>query len=219
MVKIAHIADVHWRGLSRHDEYRQIFESFIYSVQRDGIEHIFIAGDIFHTKTIGISPEYIQQLTWWLTSMSNVCDVHIMLGNHDGNLVNSSRQDAITPIVEAINSNKIHLYKMSGNYEFAPGYVWCIFSLFDSNSWDTVKPVPGKVNIACYHGPVWGCRTETDWVIEDGINVDYFSEFDFAFLGDIHKMQYLGYKDAEIIVDESELGKYPNSTIIEEISL
>ena len=27
-VKIAHIADVHWRGLSRHQEYRETFELF-----------------------------------------------------------------------------------------------------------------------------------------------------------------------------------------------
>ena len=217
MVKIAHIADVHWRGLSRHDEYRQVFEYFVKDIKKNQIEHIFVGGDIFHTKTTGLSPEYIQQLTWWLTSMSEVAEVHLTLGNHDGNLVNVTRQDAVTPVVEALANDRIHLYKKSGNYEFTPGYVWCVFSLFDTENWDKVKPTPGKINIACYHGPVWGARTETDWVIEDGIGIEYFNNFDFAFLGDIHKLQYLGYRDVEILIDEEELGKYPGATIIEEL--
>ena len=25
--KCAHISDIHWRGLKRHDEYRQVFSS------------------------------------------------------------------------------------------------------------------------------------------------------------------------------------------------
>lgn len=218
MVKIAHIADVHWRGLSRHDEYRQVFDSFISQVEDNKIEHIFVGGDIFHTKTTGLSPEYIQELTRWLTGMAGVAEVHLTLGNHDGNLVNFSRQDAVSPVVEALKNPKIHLYKKSGNYEFSPGYVWCVFSLFDVETWDSVKPVPGKVNIACYHGPVWGARTETGWEIEDGITVDYFENFDFAFLGDIHKLQYLGYREVEMIIDEIDLKKYPGAVVIKEIT-
>ena len=216
MVKIAHIADVHWRGLSRHDEYRQVFNSFIDQVRTNSVDHIFVGGDIFHTKTTGLSPEYIQELTNWLLGMASVAEVHLTLGNHDGNLVNASRQDAVSPIVEALRNPKIHLYKKSGTYEFHPGYVWCVFSLFDMENWEKVKPIDNKINIACYHGPVWGARTETGWEIEEGINVDYFSDFDFAFLGDIHKLQYLGYRDVELSINESDLKFYPGAIVIEE---
>ena len=113
MAIIAHIADVHWRGLSRHDEYREVFSSFIKECKKNRVEHIFVGGDIFHTKTSGISPEYIDQLTWWLESMSEVAKVHLTLGNHDGNLTNLTRQDAVSPIVQALNNKNVFLYKKS----------------------------------------------------------------------------------------------------------
>lgn len=216
-MKIAHIADVHWRGLSRHDEYKTVFVEFVEKVSSSDVDHIFIGGDIFHTKTLGISPEYIELVTWWLKTLAAVADVHIILGNHDGNILNKNRQDSITPIIDAISSSKIHLYKMSGVYEFSPGYNWCVFSIFDEESWEKVKPVPNAVNIACYHGPVKDARTESDWVIDKGLNIDFFKDYDYVFLGDIHKHQSLRYKKVERIIDENELHNYVNSVIVGEI--
>lgn len=217
MLRIAHIADVHWRGLSRHSEYREVFEAFVHHARSRNVDHIFVGGDIFHTKTSGLSPEYIEMMSWWLGAMTEVAPVHLTLGNHDGNLVNLSRQDAVTPIVRALNNPRVNLYKMSGTYEFAPGYTWCIFSLFDEEGWKNVKPVPGKINIACFHGPVSGAKTETDWLIEDGLSVDFFKDYDFALLGDIHCTQFLGYRDVELIIDSAELSKYPGAEVLEEI--
>lgn len=217
MIRIAHIADVHWRGLSRHSEYREVFTAFTEQAKTQGVEHIFVGGDIFHTKTSGLSPEYIEQMSWWLNSMAEVAEVHLTLGNHDGNLVNLSRQDAVSPIVLALNNPKVHLYKQSGVYEFAPGYTWCIFSLFDEEGWDKVEPVPGKINIACYHGGVFGAVTETDWLIEEGLTVDYFKRFDFCFLGDIHKFQVLASRSSEFVIDAQDLVKYPGAEVIEEL--
>lgn len=215
MIKIAHIADIHWRGLSRHTEYRTVFQAFVDDVKSQGIEHIFVGGDIFHTKTTGLSPEYIDQLTWWLRAMADVAIVHLTLGNHDGNLVNLSRQDAITPIVESLREPRIKLYKSSGMYEFVPGYVWCVFSLFDTENWDKVKPIPGKINIACYHGSVYGASTDSDWIVDDGLTVEFFKDYDFALLGDIHKFQFLDTREIELEIDEEDLSKYPNAIIVD----
>ena len=145
-MKLAHIADVHWRGLSRHSEYRQIFESFVQDINEQGVSHIYIGGDIFHTKTVGLTPEYIENLTWWLEHLSSAAEVHITLGNHDGNLMNSSRQDAVSPIVNALNLDRVHLYKKSGMYEFAPGFVWCNFGIFDVSGWKDVKQI-GRAHV------------------------------------------------------------------------
>lgn len=194
-MKIAHTADIHIRALSRHDEYRETFQNFIDDCREQCVDHIFIGGDIFHTKTTGISPEYIDLLSWWLTNLAKVAPVHMILGNHDGNLTNMSRQDAVSPIVDALSNPDIHLYKKSGTYQFAPGYNFCIFSLFDEEGWDNVRPVRGDMNIACYHGAVWGSRTESDWEVEDGVGVSFFKDYDLTLLGDIHKRQYLAYKN------------------------
>lgn len=217
MIRICHIADVHVRSLSRHNEYRSVFVALMEQCKEQGVDHIFIGGDTFHTKTAGMSPECVDFMCWLLDAMASVVEVHMMLGNHDGNLVNLTRQDAITPIVKALRNPKIHVYKQSGVYEFAPGYNWCIFSLFDEKGWKDVKPVPGKVNIACYHGPVWGAKTESDWLIEDGLTVDFFKDYHFVFLGDIHRTQFLGYRDVELIIDKEDLGKYPGAEVLEEI--
>lgn len=214
MLKIAHIADVHWRGLSRHGEYREVFAAFCDQIRAARVDHVFVGGDIFHTKTSGLSPEYIEQLSWWLSSMSAVAPVHLTLGNHDGNLVNLTRQDAVTPIVDALRDPRVRLYKKSGVYEFAPGYNWCIFSLFDEEGWKNVEPTPGKINIACYHGPVYGAITESDWPVEGGLSVSFFDRFDFCFLGDIHRAQYLGTRESTIDVDDACLSRYPGAEVV-----
>lgn len=213
MVKIAHTADIHWRGLSRHDEYREVFTAFVKDCKKNNVDHIFIGGDIFHTKTTGISPEYIEQLTWWLNSMSKVAHVHMTLGNHDGNLVNLSRQDAVSPIVTALNNPRVHLYKQSGVYSFDSNLNWCVYSLFDEEGWDKVKPETDKINIACFHGPVYGSVTESGWEIdEDHMKVDFFSSYPFVFLGDIHQMQHLGYRE-DASGDKKPWISYPGTPV------
>ena len=106
MVKIAHLADVHFRGLSRHEEYRRAFKDFFEQCEETKPDHIVIAGDIVHSKTHGISPELVDILTWWFNGMAQIAPTHIILGNHDGLITNKDRQDAISPIVNALNKIK-----------------------------------------------------------------------------------------------------------------
>jgi len=191
-MRIIHIADVHWRGLSRHDEYRQSFSAFIEKAKSLNPDVIYIGGDIVHSKTQGISPELIDCLTWWFLELSKICHIHVILGNHDGLLNNKHRQDAISPILSALDSNRVHLYKESGVYPTGvSGFNWCVFSCFDEEGWHDVSPIDGDINIALYHGGVWGSKTDIDWEIEGEVDLEFFSDYDFALLGDIHKTQFL----------------------------
>ncbi len=217
MLRIAHIADIHFKNHSRHDEYRKVFLEFAKQCKDQQVDHIFVGGDLFHTKTSGMSPECIDLMCWWFTLLTEVAEVHVTLGNHDFNMMNLTRQDAVSPIVAALNNPRLHLYKNSGVYEFAPGYNWCVFSLFDEEGWANVKPVPGMINITCYHGPVSGALTETNWSVDGGVSVDFFKDYEFCFLGDIHKLQYLGFRDVELVIDSADLAKYPGAEILEEI--
>ena len=137
------------------------------------------------------------------------------MGNHDGNLANRQRQDAITPILNAMKNTNIFLYKKSGVYPFAPGYNWCVFSLFDEDGWKNVKPVDGDVNIALFHGTVFSSITDSGFELESEITVDFFNGYDFVLLGDIHSHQYLSYREVEMIVTEEELKKYPGADVVE----
>ena len=192
-MRVIHIADVHWRGLSRHEEYILAFKDFFRKAQALKPDIIYIGGDIVHSKTQGISPELIQCLAWWFTEMAKVAPTHVILGNHDGLILNKDRQDAITPIIKALNNPKIYLYKDSGNYEISdhPGFYWNIFSCFDEENWNSVDPTEDGVNIALYHGAAHGSLTDSDWQLEGEISSGMFKGFDFALLGDIHKRQFL----------------------------
>ena len=194
-MKIVHIADVHWRGLSRHEEYTSSFIDFFKQCRDIKPDVIYVGGDIVHSKTQGISPELIDRLSWWFTSMAEICPVHVILGNHDGLILNKDRQDAITPIVSALNNPNIHLYKKSGVYKIdSTEFNWCVFSCFDEENWQSVRPVPGEINIALFHGAVWGSKTDVDWELEGDVTVDLFDNFEFAMLGDIHRRQFLNDK-------------------------
>ncbi len=198
-MRIAHLADIHVRGLTRHDEVRTVIEAFCLSASERKVDHIVVAGDIWHTKTTGITAEYIDLMTWMLREMAKVCHVHLTLGNHDGALTNFSRQDAISPIVAALNDPRITLYKQSGVYEIEPGVQLCVYSLFDREGWDSVGPVPGDYNIAVYHGSVGGAVSEDGWLLKSEVTVQWFEDkcYDLVLLGDIHKQQYLGYREYE----------------------
>ena len=202
--KCAHFADIHFRGLTRHDEYRSVFKKSFKELRKLKPDVIFLGGDIVHSKTQGISPELIEILRWWLTSLAEIAPTHIILGNHDGLMLNEDRLDAITPIVNTLNDPRIKLLKGTGIYPTGiPGFDWHVFCCFDPKAWDTLSPTDENINIALYHGPVNGSLTDQDWEINgESIKVDFFAGYDYVMLGDIHKRQFL-----------TETMAYPGSTI------
>jgi DNA repair exonuclease SbcCD ATPase subunit len=197
-MKIAHFADVHFRGLARHDEYRAAFNDAFKKLAILKPDVIYVGGDIVHSKTQGITPELIDILSWWFTKLSEICPVDVILGNHDGLLLNKDRQDAVTPIISALNNPRIRLFKKSGVYDTpVAGYKWCVFSPFDTDGWEFVKPDTSSINIALYHGAVRGSKSDSDFALEGEVTLDMFEKFDFGMFGDIHKRQFLN--DAETI--------------------
>ena len=190
-MRVLHIADIHWRGLSRHEEYILAFNDLFKRARALKPDIIYVGGDIVHSKTQGISPELIENLTWWFTELANIAPTHVILGNHDGLILNKDRQDAISPIIQAIDNDNIFLYKESGIYPTGiPGFDWCVFSCFDEESWKTVKRTE-NISIALFHGAVRGSLTDIDFALDGEVPVSFFDHFDFAMLGDIHKRQFL----------------------------
>lgn len=213
MPKIAHLSDIHVRGSSRLDEYKEVFERCFAQLAVQKPDLIFIGGDIVHSKTQGITPELIDFLTWWFRNLAEIAPTHVILGNHDGILSNEDRQDAISPILTAIADPRITLYKKSGVYPMGiPGFNWCVFSCFDEHGWKSIRPVPDEINIATFHGAVWGSLTDIDWKIEGEIDVFYFDDFDFTLMGDIHRQQFLNWRIASDGVRKPFVG-YSGSVI------
>ena len=117
---------------------------------------------------------------------------------------NSSRQDALTPIVNALNHKNLNLLKESGEAHLVTGWTnapkFClnVLSVFDRESWK--KPTNSEViNIALYHGAISNSKTDTGWAMEHGEDsVSIFDDFDYAFLGDIHKTNQILDKEGKI---------------------
>lgn len=192
-MKIAHISDTHIRNLKYHYEYKMAFADMYKKLKQMSPDIIVHTGDIAHTKT-QLSPEFFQMCTSFLYNLAEIAPTYIILGNHDGNLKNDTRQDAITPIVEALEHSNIHLLKNSGETKVNDEITFNVLSVFDRENW--IKPTDGDViNIALYHGSIHGCQTSQGFVIEEGEDsVDIFNDFDFAMLGDIHKQQKMDLK-------------------------
>jgi len=215
-MKIAHISDIHWRGSSRHEEYTKSFSKLFEELRQEKPDIIVCTGDIFHTKTQGISPEVVSKMVWMFQELFAIAPVRTILGNHDGNLANAARQDSITPIIQAFNAApKMLLFKDSGNFidPLFPEINWSVFSCFDKDGWANVQPDPNKINIAMFHGSIIGCQTDGGFKMIGGEeSVSFFTEYDFAMLGDIHKFQFLSERQADDGKDKGWIA-YPGSMI------
>jgi|TARA_R110002124_G_scaffold49599_6_gene145278 DNA repair exonuclease SbcCD nuclease subunit/ABC-type Mn2+/Zn2+ transport system ATPase subunit len=189
-VKFAHISDTHIKNLKYHYEYRVVFEQLYEKLREEEVDYIVHCGDVAHTKT-QISPEYVEMCSQFFERLANIAPTYAILGNHDGNLKNSSRQDALTPIFNALNHPDLHLLKDSGETMLDNTFCLNVLSVFDRDRW--VKPTDtDKINIALYHGSISNCKTDINWTMtngEDELNI--FEDFDFAMLGDIHRRQFL----------------------------
>jgi DNA repair exonuclease SbcCD ATPase subunit/predicted phosphodiesterase len=188
-LRLAHLADTHIRNLKYHFEYREVFQQLYKSLREEKVDYIVHCGDIAHTKT-QISPEFVDMCREFFENLASIAPTYIILGNHDGNLRNGSRQDAISPIIKAINNPNLILLKGAGETRLDEGFCLNVLSVFDEENW--VKPTNENiVNIALYHGAIDKSKTDQNWTLGGDHDISIFDSFDFAFLGDIHKTQQL----------------------------
>ena len=203
-MKFAHIADTHIRNLKYHKEYRAVFQELYKNLREEKPEYIIHCGDIAHTKT-QISPEFVDMCSSFLSNLADIAPTYVILGNHDGNLKNSSRQDALTPIVDALNHPNLYLLKNSGETKLDDEFTINVLSVFDRDNWQN-PTCNERINIALYHGSISGVKTDTGWTMEHGEDdINIFNNFDYGFLGDIHKTNQT--------LDKAGKIRYPGSTV------
>ena len=151
-MKFAHIADTHIKNLKYHYEYRIVFEKLYEKLREEKVDYIIHCGDLAHTKT-QISPEFVEMATNFLRNLADIAPTYIILGNHDGNLKNSNRQDALTPIVDALEHSDLHLLKNAGEVCLNNEFTINVLSVFDRDSWANISDT-NRINIALYHGSI-----------------------------------------------------------------
>ena len=202
---IYHISDVHIRNIQRHIEYKEVF-SRTYRTLRKEIGNksnkslIVITGDVMHTKT-ELSPEAINIAYHFFANLAEITSVVIIAGNHDCNVSNKTRLDALSPIVEDVSRLKnLYYLKRSGVYQYY-NLIFGVTSILDdvlisarkigSKIWKNVKQ-KNKYKIALYHGPVHGAKTDVGYRMNNSeLLAKDFEGYDYVLLGDIHKYQYM----------------------------
>lgn len=219
---IYHISDIHIQLYKRHDEYQQIFTKVYEYLKNEKQKFhipeyknreipliIVLTGDILHSKS-DLSPECIQLTYNFIKTLASIMPLVMIPGNHDININNRDRLDALTPIIADLPSAyPIYYLLHSGVYQLA-NIMFYHASIFDykiispsqvkihnpptsSNNTHQHKPT----NIMLYHGRVNGAVLFNGMEFNDNksanktITPSTFSEYDITLLGDIHKHQFL----------------------------
>ena len=192
---IHHFADIHIRNLKRHKEYREVFKRVYLKVKENSDNSIIVlAGDIVHAK-LDMSPELIDLTSDFFTKLAKIAPLIIIPGNHDCNLNNRYRMDALHPIIKALSNPNIHYIKQSGEYVIADTSL-VLFSVFDDPSkYPKAKDIKAKTKIAAFHGSVDKSQTDLGFKLFNcDLTVESFKGYDISLLGDIHKRQFLDLK-------------------------
>lgn len=198
-------SDWHLKPLKEHDLAKKIFNQLVSLVKDEQPDRLVIAGDLFHNK-ISISNEVSLIVAKLLNALTKYTKIIIIPGNHDA-LINSSRLDSISPIIEMINNDNIVYYKNSGTYEdkWDKDTVWCVWSCLENQKNPEIKAYKDfndlnneKTYIGLIHSVINGSTTDTGFTFTDeGVDKQEFFETDFFIAGDIHKYQtfdYVNYK-------------------------
>ena len=192
--KIHHFADIHIRNLKRHTEYRQVFDKVYTQLKQDSEDSIiYIGGDIVHAK-LDMSPELIDLTSDFFKNLADIAPTIIITGNHDCNLNNLSRLDALQPIINNLNHPNLHYLRDTGVYELADTKV-AVLSVFDENNikkYPKASDIDGDTKIAFFHGSINNSSTDFGFNLKNPEHtIKLFDGYDLALLGDIHKRQFL----------------------------
>jgi DNA repair exonuclease SbcCD ATPase subunit/DNA repair exonuclease SbcCD nuclease subunit len=203
--KIFHVSDIHIRTLKRHTEYREVFKNMFTYINSHSTENSIavVTGDIVHSK-LDMSPELVQMLVDFFNGFA--IPTIVILGNHDMNLNNMHRIDAVSPILDVINNPNIIFIKDNGLFEFG-GIMWNHMAVDKTpDEYVRAKDFDAPYKIALHHGAVNTAKTDIGYQISnEHVTTEMFTGHDITLLGDIHKpAQFL---------DAAQTIAYPGSLI------
>lgn len=199
-MRVAHLADIHIRLLKRHEEYRQVFENTYKTLSKLNVDRIVLVGDVFHNK-VNLSPEAVKLGREFLENLSMISKLDVIVGNHDCIVNQPHRLNTIRSILgEPISENAyilgkgntINLFEDSGIYNIQEGYAYGVFAINDEDNFpiDFEKSDDIKY-IALFHGAMNSSKLDNNYTLQTENSLKMFENYDYALLGDIHKMQFL----------------------------
>ncbi len=184
--KIFHISDIHIRTLKRHREYREVFQTMQDTIARMSTRNSIavITGDIVHSK-LDMSPELVQMLVDFFNGFD--IPTVVILGNHDMNLNNMHRVDAVSPVLDVIKNPNIIFIRENGLFEIG-GVVFNHMAV-DVAPTEYIKAdsFDAEYKIALHHGAVNTAKTDIGYQISnEHVTTEMFKGHNITLLGDIH---------------------------------
>ena len=193
--KLVHFSDLHIRLYKDHDLYRSILETAIEQWRELEPDRIVFTGDLVHSKN-QMTPELIEFVAWILTECSFIAKTIIIPGNHDFLVNNTDRLDALSPIINSLNSKNIVYYKDRGVYE-DDNISWCVYSQYQGNIPPDIIEGKGR-KIGLFHGPINGLKTDLGFEFgEEAYEIEKFDGLETVLCGDIHKRDEFQIKEGK----------------------
>ena len=190
--KLTHFSDLHIRLFKDHDLYRDIIRDMLSRFEQIKPDRIIFTGDLVHSKN-QMTPELIEIVAWVLTECSKIAKTILIPGNHDFLVNNTERLDALSPIINSLNSENIVYYKDRGVYE-DENISWCVYSQYQGNIPPDIVDAKGT-KIGLFHGPIQGMKTDLGFDFgEEAYDVEKFNGLETVLCGDIHKRQEFKFK-------------------------
>jgi DNA repair exonuclease SbcCD nuclease subunit len=190
--KLTHFSDLHIRLFKDHDLYRDIIRDMLSRFEQIKPDRILFTGDLVHSKN-QMTPELIEIVAWVLTECSKIAKTILIPGNHDFLVNNTERLDALSPIINSLNSENIVYYKDRGVYE-DENISWCVYSQYQGNIPPDIVDAKGT-KIGLFHGPIQGMKTDLGFDFgEEAYDVEKFNGLETVLCGDIHKRQEFKFK-------------------------
>lgn len=215
MVKmVIHMADIHIRNTSRHEEYAEAFEKLMASIESktEGLGYdevrIVIAGDTVHQKNV-VTNELYTLVPRFIRELEKLAPVVVIAGNHDLSEYNKEKQDTISGIFEAAEFEHTTFLDAALGYESGcvhdDNITWAVYSIYDKGRRPEIDSDGGNVVVGLYHGMVSGCVLDNGSKSEDGAPIGMFEGCDCVMAGDIHKRQVMEVDGVKLV--------YPGSLI------
>lgn len=215
---VYHISDIHIQNkIDRHEEYLEVFERLYKTLEKMTKEEkkkslIVITGDIMHVSSM-LSPEAIFMVKNFFGNLMKILPVIIIAGNHDCDLSNKGRMDALFPllceddeiydapiVIKKSEYNNLYYLRKSGFFRYH-NIVFGMTSIYDKKIvsaddlddelFDNMEQ-ENKYKIALFHGGIDKSQVKSGFKICNGhVNYGDFTGYDYVMLGDIHKYQYM----------------------------
>lgn len=189
--RVYHTADIHVHPSEGHHKFQDFANQFLAHIRNEGIPapnaRILIAGDLFDQYT-NVSNEQNALVADFLHKCVEMHPTIIIMGNHDCNHKNHNMLDCITPLVEAINDDRLAYFKQGGNY-YDNNVIWHHIALANSFEKPEIPtPQQGQIVVGLFHDMLEYSKGFNGKPLQEnhGHNMSIFEGCKYVMMGDIH---------------------------------